>query len=198
MLIQEKVEQAIKILNEYDVDCWVTFVRESAITRDSMLDFLVTADVTWHSAFILTKSGETYAIVGQMDKQTVEDLGVYKNVSSYVYKETLEDIERKYQILDAMLVGTVIIIIIGVIIILAKSWSFLYLPAKKLGKTGIFILGSSIFSKPSAGKRANVTDLSLKRVRIILLMLFIIFTILFLIISIYLGLFQDLVAETGG
>lgn len=84
MLIQEKVEQAIKILNEYDVDCWVTFVRESAITRDSMLDFLVTADVTWHSAFILTKSGETYAILGQMDRQTVEDLGVYKNVSSYV------------------------------------------------------------------------------------------------------------------
>jgi Xaa-Pro aminopeptidase len=84
MLIQEKVEQAIKILNEYDVDCWVTFVRESAITRDSMLDFLVTADVTWHSAFILTKSGETFAIVGQMDRQTVEDLGVYKSVSSYV------------------------------------------------------------------------------------------------------------------
>jgi Xaa-Pro aminopeptidase len=84
MLIQEKIEQAIKILNEYDVDCWVTFVRESAITRDSMLDFLVTADVTWHSAFIITKSGETYAIVGQMDRQTVEDLGIYKNVSSYV------------------------------------------------------------------------------------------------------------------
>jgi len=84
MLIQEKIEQAITILNEYDVDCWVTFVRESAITRDSMLDFLVTADVTWHSAFIITKSGETYAIVGQMDRQTVEDVGVYKNVSSYV------------------------------------------------------------------------------------------------------------------
>jgi Xaa-Pro aminopeptidase len=91
MLIQEKVEQAIKILNEYDVDCWMTFVRESAITRDSMLDFLVTADVTWHSAFIITKSGETYAIVGQMDRQTIEDLGVYKHVLSYVQgiKESL-------------------------------------------------------------------------------------------------------------
>lgn len=84
MLIQEKVEQAIKILNENSVDCWVTFVRESSITRDPMLDFLVTADVTWHSAFIITRSGKTWAIVGQMDRKTVEDLGVYNNILSYV------------------------------------------------------------------------------------------------------------------
>jgi Xaa-Pro aminopeptidase len=84
MLIQEKVKQAIKILNEYSVDCWLTFVRETAIVRDPMLAFLVKADVTWHSAFIITRAGETYAIVGQMDKKTVEDLGVYKHVLSYV------------------------------------------------------------------------------------------------------------------
>jgi Xaa-Pro aminopeptidase len=91
MLIQEKVEQAIKILNEYSVDCWLTFVRETAIVRDPMLAFLVKADVTWHSAFIITKAGETYAIVGQMDKKTVEDLGVYKHVLGYVkgIKESL-------------------------------------------------------------------------------------------------------------
>jgi Xaa-Pro aminopeptidase len=92
MLIQEKVEQAIKILNEYSVDCWLTFVRETAIVRDPMLAFLAKADVTWHSAFIITRRGETYAIVGQMDKKTVEDLGVYKHVLSYVkgIKESLQ------------------------------------------------------------------------------------------------------------
>lgn len=84
MLIKEKVDQAIKILNEYDVDCWITFVRETGIMRDPMLDFLIAADVTWHSAFIITKSGETYVIVGQMDAQTIEDLGVYTKVMSYV------------------------------------------------------------------------------------------------------------------
>jgi len=84
MLIQEKVEQAVKILSEYSVDCWITFVRESAITRDPMLDFLVTANVTWHSAFIITRSGKTWAIVGQMDRKTVEDLAVYTHIFSYV------------------------------------------------------------------------------------------------------------------
>jgi Xaa-Pro aminopeptidase len=97
MLIKEKLEQAIKILSEYSVDCWITFVRESGITRDPMLDYLITADVTWHSAFIITRSGETYAIVGQMDRRTIEDLGVYKHVLGYVegIKAPLLEVLRK-------------------------------------------------------------------------------------------------------
>jgi len=84
MLIREKVNQAIQILKEYEIDCWITFVRESSIMHDPMLDFLIQSDVTWHSAFILTNTGQTYAIVGQMDAQTIEDLGVYDHVLSYV------------------------------------------------------------------------------------------------------------------
>ena len=84
MLSKEKIEQAIKILNEYSIDCWLTFVRESGINHDPMLDFLIESDVTWHSALIITKSGETYAIVGQMDRKAIEDLGIYKHISSYV------------------------------------------------------------------------------------------------------------------
>ncbi|MGD2294840.1 MAG: Xaa-Pro peptidase family protein [Candidatus Aminicenantes bacterium] len=95
MLVREKVDQAAKILNELDIDCWITFVRESAIVHDPMLDFLTEADVTWHSAFIVTKSGDTYAIIGQMDRQTIEDLGVYTHVLSYV-----EGIKR--QLLDTV------------------------------------------------------------------------------------------------
>jgi Xaa-Pro aminopeptidase len=84
MLIKEKVGQAVEILKEYDVDCWITFVRESGIMRDPMMDFLCTGDMTWHSAFIITKSGQTFAIVGQMETKTVEDMGVYQNVLGYV------------------------------------------------------------------------------------------------------------------
>ena len=84
MLIKEKVQQAKKLLEEFNVDCWITFVRESQINGDPTLAFLVSADVTWHSAFIITKSGKAIAIVGRYDKQTVEESGAYDEVISFV------------------------------------------------------------------------------------------------------------------
>jgi Xaa-Pro aminopeptidase len=84
MLVKEKVDQAIKILDEYGIDCWITFVRESGMIRDPMMAYLCPADMTWHSAFIVTRSGDTHAIVGQMEKQTVEELQVWGKVTGYV------------------------------------------------------------------------------------------------------------------
>jgi Xaa-Pro aminopeptidase len=84
MLIREKVGQAVGILNEYDCDCWITFARESSVLHDPMLDFLAAADVTWHSAFIITRTGDNRAIVGEMDRKSVEELGVYRRVTGYV------------------------------------------------------------------------------------------------------------------
>jgi len=84
MLIREKVNQAIDILDEYGVDCWITFVRESGMMRDPMMDFLCPADMTWHSAFIVSRSGGTCAIIGQMEKQTIDEIGVYDRVIGYV------------------------------------------------------------------------------------------------------------------
>ena len=92
MLIQEKINQAKAILKEFDIDCWITFVRESQINGDPTLAFLVMADLTWHSAFIVTKSGETCAIVGKYDQKTVEETGAYDQVIGYVegFKEPLQ------------------------------------------------------------------------------------------------------------
>ena len=84
MLINEKITQAIGILKEFNIDCWITFTRESAINGDPTLPFLVPADLTWHSAFIITKEGDTRAIVGQYDKKMVEDTGAYKTVVGYI------------------------------------------------------------------------------------------------------------------
>jgi Xaa-Pro aminopeptidase len=84
MLIREKVDQAVGILREYEADCWITFVRESGMMRDPMMDFLCPADMTWHSAFIITSTGDTHAIVGQMEKLTIEEMGVYQQVTGYV------------------------------------------------------------------------------------------------------------------
>ncbi len=84
MLIIEKVEQAKQLLKEFDIDCWLTFARETQINGDPILSFLSQADLTWHSSFIITRSGHAHAIVGEYDRLTVEELGVYDSVTGFV------------------------------------------------------------------------------------------------------------------
>ena len=60
--------------------------------RDPMMDLLCEASMTWHSAFIVTP-GKTCAIVGQMEKQTIDDMGVFHRVLGYI--EGIRGISRK-------------------------------------------------------------------------------------------------------
>jgi Xaa-Pro aminopeptidase len=84
MLIKEKVAQAKALLAELDIDCWITFVRESSINGDPTLVFLAPGHVTWHSAFIVARDGRTRAIVGRFDVQAIKDLSVWGDVVGYV------------------------------------------------------------------------------------------------------------------
>jgi Xaa-Pro aminopeptidase len=95
-LINEKIAQSVAILNELGLPCWLTFVRESGMNGDPVMPFLAPAHVTWHSAFIVMADGEAHAIVGQYDKQTVEDAGAYREVEGYVQsaKQPLLDFLR--------------------------------------------------------------------------------------------------------
>ena len=74
-LIQEKIKQAIGLLQEFGVDCWITFTRESEICGDPTLVFLAPGPVTWHSAFIVCADGRTRAIVGLYDQKGIEETG---------------------------------------------------------------------------------------------------------------------------
>ncbi len=93
-LIQEKVRQAGKILDEQNIDCWITFVRESGMMGDPILPFLTTSDVTWHSAFIVTRKSGTRAIVGLYDQKTAEDTGAWDVVEGYV--QSIREPLQKY------------------------------------------------------------------------------------------------------
>ena len=97
MLIYEKLTQAKSILKELDIDCWLTFVRESALNGDPILAFLVETPLTWHSAFIVTSDGRTRALVGLYDQKSIEDLKAYDRVDSYVkgFKEPLTALLRE-------------------------------------------------------------------------------------------------------
>lgn len=79
----EKLAQAIAILREKDVDCWITFVRETAHNADPALALILGLDVTWQSAFIVTRTGQKLAIVGRYDVENIERMGAYDEVIGY-------------------------------------------------------------------------------------------------------------------
>jgi Xaa-Pro aminopeptidase len=83
-LIQEKVNQAIEILKEQNTDMWLTFVRETSGVRDPALDFLIGAnDLTWPSALILTQKGGKIAIIGNLEKESLQRLDVFDEILGY-------------------------------------------------------------------------------------------------------------------
>lgn len=104
MLVKEKVAQAKEILREKGIDCWITFTRESQINGDPALDFLSSSYVTWHSAFVITATGEAHAVVGLYDVQTMEDTGAYDSVTGFVegVREPFLELMRK---LDPKTIG---------------------------------------------------------------------------------------------
>jgi Xaa-Pro aminopeptidase len=83
-LMKEKLGQVPKILDELGVDAWLLFSRESASVHDPSFDLVVGTNVTWHSAFILTRRGDRVAVVGSLDKANVEARGHYPEIVTYV------------------------------------------------------------------------------------------------------------------
>ena len=83
-MIAAKIEQAIGILDELDIDAWITFVRESAGVHDPCIDLVVGGNVTWQSAFILPRQGDRIAILGSLDVPAHQALGHYTEIIPYV------------------------------------------------------------------------------------------------------------------
>ncbi|HZD10474.1 MAG TPA: Xaa-Pro peptidase family protein [Candidatus Binatia bacterium] len=82
-LIREKVAQATRILNEFDVDLWLTFVRETSLSPDPTLELILGMDMVWHSAFLLSRDGQHKAIAGHYDAENVRRTGAYSEVLGY-------------------------------------------------------------------------------------------------------------------
>jgi len=88
-LIKEKVKQAIQIMQELDIDMWLTYVRETIENNDPAMHFIAGTNIVWQAAFIITKNGKTYAITGKGDHGNIERLGVYDKVIPYT--ESIKD-----------------------------------------------------------------------------------------------------------
>ncbi len=83
-MISAKIDQSIGILDELGIDAWMIFARESAEVHDPCIDLVVGGNVTWSSAFILTRKGERIAVLGSLDKAAHEMLGYYTEIVPYV------------------------------------------------------------------------------------------------------------------
>jgi Xaa-Pro aminopeptidase len=92
-LVREKIEQVPAILGELGLDAWMLFARESAVVHDPSFDLVVGTNVTWHSAFLLTRAGGRIAIVGSLDKANVAMHGHYPEIVPYTTGIT-EDLRR--------------------------------------------------------------------------------------------------------
>jgi Xaa-Pro aminopeptidase len=96
-ILKEKIDQAVKILNEKEIDMWLIFVRESSILHDPSLDIIVSGNYTWQSAFIINRDGETVAIVGSLEEDNIKRVGTFQNIITYVksIREVLNEYLKK-------------------------------------------------------------------------------------------------------
>lgn len=96
-IIKEKIAQSVDILKEKNIDMWVTFVQETKVTKDPIMDMTVGDHSTWKSAFIINRDGDTTAIVGDMEEENFVKSGVYKNIVGYLksFKEPFVDYVKK-------------------------------------------------------------------------------------------------------
>ena len=77
-LVQEKLDQAVGILREQDVDLWLTFVRETLAHERSVPRPRSRARTAPGRARSSSRAGgERIAIVGRFDAPSVEQIGAY-------------------------------------------------------------------------------------------------------------------------
>ena len=82
-IVQEKLDQAVEVLEEKGIDLWLTFVRETSQVGDPCLDLILGFGLTWQSALMIGRSGERIAIVGRFDVDNVRRVGGYTTVAGY-------------------------------------------------------------------------------------------------------------------
>ncbi len=97
LIRKNKLDQLlIPIMEEYDIDCWVTLTRdpcddmtnviwERDIQLDPIVEYIGGEEVTVPAAFVFTVAGNRIAISAQRDARHIRDTGLYEEVLTYRY-----------------------------------------------------------------------------------------------------------------
>lgn len=84
-LLRKKIDQAIGLLTEHGIDCWIAQLgQETWLHPDPVQPLVIGTSVTWPSAFLITADGKTIALVGSGDVRNVRAVSAYDRVEGYV------------------------------------------------------------------------------------------------------------------
>jgi len=82
-LIREKIDQAVELLDELDLDMWLLAVRETPVMADPTHALVVGIEVAWESFFVFTRKGDAVSLVGNFDEADFARSGNFTEVMSY-------------------------------------------------------------------------------------------------------------------
>jgi Xaa-Pro aminopeptidase len=92
-MYKEKLEQAVAILKEQDMDIWITLVRETIMNNDPILHFISKVDFTAVTAIMVMKSGKTVVLAGNNDAEGIKQTQLYDEI--IVYNGNFKDALRE-------------------------------------------------------------------------------------------------------
>jgi hypothetical protein len=75
-LIEEKVRQARRAVDDADFDAWLVFCRETDSVAEPTLPYVLGFDVVWPTAVVVGPSSST-VVLGRHDAPNAERLGVH-------------------------------------------------------------------------------------------------------------------------
>jgi Xaa-Pro aminopeptidase len=84
-LLRKKIDQAVSLLREHEIDCWIAQLgQETWLHPDPIQPLVIGVSVTWPSAFLITSAGQTIALVGTGDVGNVQSNTAFERVQGYV------------------------------------------------------------------------------------------------------------------
>ncbi|MEF9893326.1 M24 family metallopeptidase [Anaerorhabdus sp.] len=98
MIQKEKIEQAKKIVQEENVDLWLTVGRETGMNSEPVLPLISTLEFGGLTCVFVTKD-EVVCLAGHLDSYGMSQMGIYDEVITYdkSFKEKFFECLNKYQ-----------------------------------------------------------------------------------------------------
>jgi len=82
-MVKEKLSQTPQILDDLGIDCWMVIDQESGVLSDPIMEIIVGTGVTWLSFFLVFRTGETHALVGNLDGEKFQRLELFDHIHTY-------------------------------------------------------------------------------------------------------------------